>query len=351
MASRFDRHPVLTLTTSVVLLLALLLGIAEIWLRMTAGGTVGYYTAVEREGEIIYPYGVININSHGDPDGEFDLDDPRPRIGYIGDSVIYGVGAGQGYRISDLLRQKYPEYQHMNLAKIGATIRRIKKEYVDARKNGFELDTVVYFLNLNDIGPIAEGSANESDSGWPARRVIGSVDIALRRGSYLYVYIRTALRNVAIHQGIRGDGRLAFELFPEEYDDYIRGLVSEINAFAMAAQKSDQRFCLVLLPYEMQISQQAENVYGSRGIGWGNEFIDRGPQKRIIGYLNPELEFFDAYYAFVDSANVAESRAANSVGRYFVFEKGNSLDWNHLNRDGHRLIAENLGESGFCGLQ
>jgi phospholipase/lecithinase/hemolysin len=30
------------------------------------------------------------------------------------------------------------------------------------------------------------------------------------------------------------------------------------------------------------------------------------------------------------------------VGEYFVFNKGDALDWVHPNRDGHRLVAEYL---------
>ena len=43
-------------------------------------------------------------------------------IGYYGDSVTYGVGAGHGYRISDLLEREYPEMSHMNLGGVGGAV-------------------------------------------------------------------------------------------------------------------------------------------------------------------------------------------------------------------------------------
>ena len=65
--------------------------------------------------------------------------------------------------------------------------------------------------------------------------------------------------------------------------------------------------------------------------------------------LDPDVRHFDAYYAFVDPDHVAEARAANGLGQYFVYDRGDKLDWNHPNRAGHRAIANYLASQGIFG--
>jgi hypothetical protein len=55
--------------------------------KRVADGALVYSSTRTAQRELTYPYGKIKINSFGFPDQEFDLDDDRPRIGYIGDSV------------------------------------------------------------------------------------------------------------------------------------------------------------------------------------------------------------------------------------------------------------------------
>ncbi len=98
---------------------AVLLGAGEIVCRLTVTYNPSYDTSVDVQGrDLVYPYGIVKRNSLGHPDGEFDLTDPRPRIAHVGDSVTWGVGVGYGYRFSDILERKLPQYQHMTLASI-----------------------------------------------------------------------------------------------------------------------------------------------------------------------------------------------------------------------------------------
>ncbi|MEM6781466.1 MAG: hypothetical protein AAF569_06345, partial [Pseudomonadota bacterium] len=108
----FDRHPRKTLFVSLFLFGLFVLILAEIALRFVISYDIGYYTAVQKQGVYEYPYGTITMNSFGLPDEEFNLDSPKKRIGYYGDSVVYGVGAGEGYRFPDLLQEQYPQYEH-----------------------------------------------------------------------------------------------------------------------------------------------------------------------------------------------------------------------------------------------
>jgi hypothetical protein len=54
----------------------------------------------------------------------------------------------------------------------------------------------------------------------------------------------------------------------------------------------------------------------------------------------------DAYWAFVD--HDAPNKAAIRSGEYFVFDRGDKIDYNHLTGDGHRRIADLALRTGFC---
>ena len=91
-----QRHPwVGLLMVNGVILGALLLA-AELFLRAWVPYNPGDYISISgNDREIEYPYGTIRINSLGFPDDEFDLSKDL-RVGYFGESVTYGVGAGHG---------------------------------------------------------------------------------------------------------------------------------------------------------------------------------------------------------------------------------------------------------------
>ena len=105
-AVRFHRrHPALTLLGVNLAMLAILTVAAEIVLRVVIPYNPGYYVALGGTSRVVeYAYGTIRINSDGFADDEFDLSRSR-RIGYFGDSVTYGVGAGHGYRVSELMEE------------------------------------------------------------------------------------------------------------------------------------------------------------------------------------------------------------------------------------------------------
>jgi hypothetical protein len=105
--SFFARHPALSLVAFNALIFLFVIGLAEVVLRVVITYQPGYYVSVSGTStELEFPYGTILINSDGFPDSEFDLS-KDVKIGYYGDSVTYGVGAGYGYRVSDLLEKHY----------------------------------------------------------------------------------------------------------------------------------------------------------------------------------------------------------------------------------------------------
>ena len=99
----------------------------------------------------------------------------------------------------------------------------------------------------------------------------------------------------------------------------------------------------------MQISREAERTYARLSIDWEEGFISGATQKMIIRYLDGGLRNIDAYHAFVDPEAPERSRRLNGLGEFFVYNKGDKLDWNHPNRAGHRRIAEYLARVNVLG--
>lgn len=349
MPKLFQRHPDVTLAATIALALVLMAATGEIVLRFTLDYQVDFYTGDRLPGKHVFPYGVIKINSLGYPDDEPNLDDPRPRVGYVGDSVVYGVGVGSGYRFSDLLEEALPDYQHMTLASVGAGFQNLEK--VVAELEFLDLSAVVYGMNLNDIVPILRTPENDRKPVRIVRDVVRKNFDFLRGRSYLYTYLRTKVKMFLIKMGYQTHGLQAFELFPERNEEIILGSIQRINAFAQAMNERGARLCVLLLPYEMQISDEAARTYSALGIEWGPTFLDRGTQERILSHLSDDIEVLDGYFAFVDPADVEGSRMENGLGEFFVYDKGDLLDWNHPNRAGHRKLAAYMVREGFCGLR
>lgn len=346
--SFFERHPRATISFFLLFLIILVMGMMEIVLRFTIPYDIGYYTAVQKPGVYEYPYGTIRMNSAGYPDEEFDLNSSKKRIGYFGDSVIYGVGAGDGYRFSDILEKRYPKYDHWTFSMIANGIQ--DNEVADKAKE-YGLNTVIYAFNLNDILPApklddAKGSAaGETVDKTPFIRsleiwVWNNLD-GLRGKSYLYTWLRTLVKNALQQMGYSHTGFKAAELFPDDNRELIHETAARVNDIAKALKKQGVMFCVVLLPYEMQISKDARKTYSDFGIRWQKEFEDGLTQT----YLRQDFDFphvYDGRKAFTDAINTART------GEFFVYNKGDKIDFNHPNREGHRRLADGFAQSHTC---
>ncbi len=349
------RHPVLALLgiNLAIFLFALLL--LEVALRLYIPYNPGYYVSLEGTSrELVYPYGIIKINSDGFADEEFDMSKSL-NVGYFGDSVTYGVGAGHGYRFSDLLAESYPRYEHMNFSGIGLTVSEDTTKRIVAHAEKFDLDVVAYFFNLNDIVPDAAVEAKQNrtrtDTPWMKSiswRLYHKLD-QLRGRSYLYTWIRTLIKNYLVAQGLGFHGYLAYELHPERERRVLAETAGRINQFQAELAKHGVEFILAILPYEMQISQEAAETYAAHGISWEKEFINGSTQRIIIEELAADVRHIDLLPAFVDAEHSERSRTENEVGEFFVYNRGDKLDWNHPNRAGHRAIADYLTRIDFLG--
>ena len=329
----------------------ILIGVGEIICRLAITYNPSYYTSIDIQGrDLIYPYGVVKMNAHGHPDDEFDLSDPRPRIAYVGDSVTWGVGAGHGYRFSDLLERKLPGFQHMTLASINDGFRTKKRmDYIKNQAKALGVDHVIYFYNLNDTLPDVD-EAKASTPMEPIRRadilssdlLTGLINVVrantegLRNKSYLFNWLRFKVRILLLRLGIEHHGEEAYELHPEKNKDVIAQTATRIRYLNDMLEAEAIGFLVVLVPYEMQISEDAARTYASLGIIWEQGFLNRRLQQLLAQHLEPEIRTIDAYEAFVGAP---EDRDQIKVGELFVYDEGDSLDWNHPNREGHKKIA------------
>lgn len=318
---------------------AAILGTLELALRWTAHHRPSYYMQL-REGSVggvlHYPYGDIVFNRDGFPDVEFG-EKKSARVGYFGDSIAFGVGAGMGHRISDHLRTLLPAAQHLTFAGLGDGLTREGIARVLELSARYHLNQVVYLMDLDDILPSSPLPADEARVvvalGWIRRELDG-----LRAYSYLYSYARTAVADLFTERGFGTTGTRAYELFPVQYHTIVEETAVRIREAKQALAARGVSLVVVVLPYEMQVSEEAARVYGAHGIRWEGGFTDGSPQQALRNAL-PDVTLIDAAEAFPDHERVR-------LGQYFVYDRGEKLDWIHPNRLGHARIAEYLADTG-----
>lgn len=341
----FSKRPVLTIILLNLIILITVIGVAEIFLRLYIPYNPGYFTGINVHNKtIVYPWGKISTNSMGFPDQEFIFSN-KPRIGYVGDSVNYGMGAGYGYRISEYLEAAYPMFDHWNLGYVGNSISsaEIEHELSIAKKLG--INKVVYLFTLNDIMP--DATIEHRPAGFHLRQWVRYNFDWLRGKSYLYTHLRLIVKNVLMAHGLGPTGYKAAEMFPVSNTDLIEATVARINLLYQRLNKAGIEFIVMVLPYEMQINANAAYAYAQLNISWGKEFLDRQPQQLIMRYLSDDIPVFDAYFAFRDHLQRESLDDSYVAGDYFVFLEGDRIDWVHPNRKGHRIIADYLIRNGI----
>ncbi len=100
---------------------------------------------------------------------------------------------------------------------------------------------------------------------------------------------------------------------------------------------------VLILPYEMQVSNEAARVYKEAGNEWEDAFISGMTQDLLIEHMSG-LTVVDGLEAFLGPDRDASRRFEYSVGEAFVYNLGERHDWNHPNRLGHRLLGQLLAE-------
>lgn len=345
--SIFEKNPKKTLLCVTATSILLIIIILEIVLRFTLPYNIGYYTAVQKEGKYIYPYGTIAVNSEGFPDTEFDLKSPKPRIGYFGDSVIMGIGAGDEFRMGDILERQFPAYDHWTFAMMGNGLH---EAILLSTIEKYDIDYVVYGFNLNDFLPPPNDSSQPvpTENQGMGERLLQKLHIftqnnldGLRGKSYLYTALRTGAKNLLQQHGFGHTGFKEVELFPRANRDIIEKTAQRFNKIQELLAQKNIGFCMIIFPYEMQISKQAAQTYHDIGIEWEDGFTEGSIQKLFLHALNFS-SVYDGRQAFLQTTQ------NEPAGTYFVYNKGDKIDFNHPNRAGHALLAKGLSESRAC---
>jgi hypothetical protein len=335
----FTRHERLTLGLVNLVFLLLLLAAGEVVARFSTGYEIGYYTEakVARDGFLHYPWGVVPVNSSGYMDEEFNLNSTKKRVGWFGDSVAMGVGAGYPYRVSDIIRTQYPKVENWNFGKLGTDFYGPR---VEAEAAQFKLDTVVYIMNLNDILP---ATPPQSGGGYLVYHGLGFVKGYLdyfRDRSYLYNAVRTSIKNAVQRLGFEASGYYAYELWPGQSDEVFRSFAESVNEAARHLREHGVQMCVLISPYEMQVSSDAARTYANLGFKWEDGFVEGATQRKVRQYFDKDLPVYDGLNAFPDKSG--------KVGSLFVYNAGDKIDWNHPNRSGHAALAKGFAASGSC---
>ena len=98
--------------------------------------------------------------------------------------------------------------------------------------------------------------------------------------------------------------------------------------------------CVLILPYEMQISENAAIKYKEIGVKFENAFLDFKTQKIFID------EFKDNSESEIHF--LGKNFDQKPVGHFYVFNKGDKIDFNHPNREGHFVIANEISKNKIC---
>ncbi len=334
------RHERKTLVLVNLLLLLFVIGAGEVIARLYTQYSINYYTdtRVITNGLLQYPWGVLPRNSLGFYDEEFDLTTTKPRVGFFGDSVAMGLGAGYPYRISDIVRAHVPDFAVWNFG--GHFGDDLDEKNIKRASAEFKLRYAVYVMNLNDIiPPIKSETAIHSVVYYGTHFMRASIDY-LRTRSYLYNRVRLAVKDIFQRDGYEASGYYAYELWPNQADPVFRYTADRMNTLSRELRNKGTTFCVLISPYEMQISKDAARVYASLGFRWEKGFTEGSAQRKIISYLDPDIPVYDGRDAFPDKGE--------KVGYYFVYNKGDKIDWNHPDRAGHAALAEGFLNSATC---
>ncbi len=306
-----------------------------------------YYTAskkLQRENIINHPYGQIPVNKEGFFDEDFDFKNNKKKIAYFGDSIVYGVGAGFPYRFTEYLDKLSPEFDHLNLSGgVGISL-----ENWDQKHENFlitnKINRIIYVMNLNDIAPLSNSYKIKKDDQSDIKSIsylrdfILPLDKSLRGKSMLYTYVRFKIKTYFVKKGFEASGYQAIELFPLTNKTHIINAAQKIQEWSLDLKRKKIKNCIIIIPYEMQISKNARKYYKKIGINFDKGFENFLTQKIIKDNLSSEVDFLTIKNAFIEK----------KIGHYFVFNKGDKIDFNHPNREGHLAIAKEISKNKVC---
>ena len=321
--------------------------ILELLSRIFVNFEADYYAVSKKNKDnfILHPYGKIPLNTDGFFDTEFNFKDKKKIVAYFGDSVTYGVGAGYPYRFTEYLDEIDDKFEHINLSGgLGISLNswNAKHENFLSENN---IKRIVYMMNLNDIAPLSNSFLKDKNQNTKVKNInllrsfINPLDNSLRGQSVFYTYVRFLIKKQFVKAGYEASGYESIELFPEKNKNHLINASRKIEQWLSLTKKKGFKSCVVVLPYEMQISKNAKDYYRSINIKFEDDFTNFSTQKLLKKNLKDDKNFF-----FINNDGFKEKK----VGSYFVFNKGDKIDFNHPNRLGHLIIAKEIYKKKIC---
>ena len=298
----------------------------------------------------------LTINSRGWRDGEFSLKKPQGvrRIMVIGDSVVFGYGV----KLEDTfpkviergLNSREPgRYEVISMGGAGGNTysqKRVIKENVAI----YDPDLVILAFNLNDILPNTFGkyTARSSAADRSFRRSIlrasldvrKTLDSGFRNRSHLYFLLRERMKVLLRQFGIASPSMAPLAAFAMESDSGIaawRDTSGALLGIVDELKKHRVGFLLAILPVDMQLSHEIADIYRREyGFVFDDSLVNGVPQKIITEF---------AQRHGIACVDVLPSFRKDPQEKKFFRTYGGSIDWNHPNRLGHRIIGEQLNNA------
>lgn len=295
----------------------------------------------------------VTINSRGWRDGEFSLKKREGvrRIMVVGDSVVFGYGV----KLEDMfpkvvergLNSRGPgRYEVISLGGAGGntyTQSRIIKENVAI----YDPDLVILAFNLNDILPKIFGKNAARSSGVDrslSRSILQAsfdvrktLDTGLRNRSHLYFLIRERMKVLLRQFGIASPTMAPLAAFAMESDSGIaawRDTSGALLEIANELKKDQVRFLLAILPVDMQLSPEIADIYRREyGFVFDDSLVNGLPQKIIADFARRHG---------IPCVDLLPSFRQDPQEKKFFRIYGGSIDWNHPNPLGHKIIGEHL---------
>ena len=272
----------------------------------------------------------------------------------VGDSVIFGYGVKLEEMFAKLLERGLNSrgsgrYEVISLGGAGGNTysqSRIIKENVAI----YDPDLVILAFNLNDILPKIFGkhTARSSPVDRSFSRSISrtsldmrkTLDTGFRNRSHLYFLLRERMKVLLRQFGNRfTDHGFRWQHLTMESDSGIAAWQDTSGALLEIVDELNTRrvkFLLAILPVDMQLSPEIADIYRREyGFVFDDSLVNGLPQKIIADFARGHG------IAFVD---LLPSFRKDPQEQTFFRIYGGSIDWNHPNRLGHKIIGEQLNE-------
>lgn len=291
----------------------------------------------------------VTFNSRGWRDDEYSLKKPEgvSRIMVVGDSVVFGYGVKLEEMFPKVLERGLNSrgpgrYEVISLGGAGGNTysqSRLIKENVAI----YDPDLVILAFNLNDILPKIFGRkmARSSDGDRSILRtsldIRKTLDTRFHSRSHLYFLLRERMKVLLRQFGIASPTMVPLAAFAMESDSGIAAWWDTSGALLEIVdelKKDRVRFLLAILPVDMQLSPEIADIYRREyGFVFDDSLVNGMPQKIIADFARRHG---------IACVDLLPSFRKDPQEKKFFRIYGGSIDWNHPNWLGHKIIGEQL---------